>query len=736
MAYESRELKIYPGGLNLVPPSDQVNEGDCLDLTDWWPASSGRLEQSPVAKLQTPANGAGKDTLLESDGDIYYAGPGGALYANETELDDHFDGSPLGVISFLGWAWFMNPAKQRRWQKDPDTGNFVGFDWWPGNPYPGLTITILSGQGALNAHEYEYFLTWVIQGLGETNPAPVAPITVAAGDAVQLQRPDLADAPGGATGWNIYRQNYIDSSGIGVFGIPYLLNSSPLSLDTAIYVDTGSADVQQDDTSLARLGVILEQDHDAPPPAKVIANKTFNGRIVVANSADFPNRIWWTKADQPAFFTGSNDPNSGQWADIGDDSGDEILAIAVRPLTLIIYRRKTIWRVLGDFDDPNSRIDCIVPEVGIAGVRAMVSTSVGDYFVASAGRGVFYFNNDWAQPLSAKVDPIFRGLPTENFPTLGKGYASQIAVGFRSGRLWVSYPLANGNAAGSLIYHLASQRWFAGTEGYGAFLDVGDRFLGVNSGVYALESTYEGASTVVRFQSQYHDGGQPDHPKSWADLVVNHNTQGQTLTITIRINKNAKPTTDSFTLATITSNAMTKTIIPLVYPSNYVTTALRGKPIISYSLSVRITGFGAEDVPMLIDGPLILHYYLEARKAKTFDSAPMDHGTGLVKIVDQVQFTIDANGGPASLQVSSDVPGGVMVARLGAAGQTVPQTTHRASEIVVLSTPAAGRLLRYQVTTPTEMAIFGLRARILPIGVYLDGTIGDFWQPTAISIGV
>lgn len=736
MAYAPRELKIYPGGLNLVAPGDQVNDGDSLDLADWWPSSSGRLEQSPQLVLQSSPDGNGSNMLLESDGNVYYGGPGGNLFVEGFGfLDSSFDGSPLGAISFLGWAWFMNPRKQRRWQSD-GAGGFTGFDWWPGNPYPGLTITVLPGQGALNAHEYEYFLTWVIQGLGETNPAPVAPITVNAGDAVQLNRPDLSDAPGGATGWNIYRQNYIDSSGIGVFGLAYLLNPVPIPLATAVYVDTGQATVQQDDTSLAELGVILEQDHDGPPPAKVVANQTFNGRIVVANSAEFPNRIWWTKADQPAFFPGANNPNSGQWADIGTDTGDDILAIAVRPLTLIIYRRKSIWRVLGDFDDPNSRIDPMVPELGIAGVRAMVSTSVGDYFVASAGRGAYSFNNDWAAPISPQIDPIFRGLPTENFPTLGKGYESQIAVGFRNGRLWVSYPLADGNPAGSFIYHLASQRWFAGSSGYGAFLDIGSQFLGVNGGVFALEDKYVGGSTIVRYQTQYHNVGLPDHEKNWADLVINHNTQGETLTITIRINKNVNPTTDSFIVATLVSNAMTKTIIPLVYPSDYVKTELRGEPIIAYSLSVRITGNGADDTPILIDGPLILHYYLEARRAKTFDSAATDHGTGLVKIVDQVQFDIDANKGPATLQVKSDVPGGVMIPRLGSSGQTVPQTTHRGSEILVLSKPSAGRLIRYQVTTPTDMAIFGLRARILPIGVYLDGSIGDFWQPTAISIGV
>ena len=755
MAYQLKELKIYPGGLNLLPPSDQVNEGDCIDLTDWWPGSAGKLEQAPQLNIISDGTEKGVDSLLEADGRIYYGGAGTLSQIGRGTIDTGYDGYPLGLISFQGFAWIMNPGKQRR-----DDGTTTS-DWWVGNPYPSVAVTDLPGQGALannpaylNANgqqEYEYYLTWVIAGLGETNPARTAgtipgepeggtPITVSPGDAVQLNAP-IANAPAGATGWNIYRQNYIDSSGIGVFGLPYLLNPTPIPMSQSVYVDTGSAALQQDDLSLQTLGVIMATDHDGPPPARIIGNQTFNGRIVVGNSAEHPNRIWWTDGDEPGFFPGSQNPNSGNWVDIGTDSGDEILFIAVRPLTLIIYRRKSIWRVLGDFDDPNSRIDPIVPELGVAGPRAVVSTSLGDYFVASAGRGVYSFNNDWAQKISQKQDPIFRGLPTENFPLYGKGYEQQCAVGFRDGRVWVSYPLSDGFPVVSLIYHLDSQRWFSNSRGYGAFLDIGSQFLGLNGDVCALESRYVGANTILGFQSQYHDVGLPDREKTWADLVINHNTQGEDIEITVRTNKNANPTTDSFTLAFIVSNVMTKQIIPLVYPSNYPVTALQGQPIVAYSLSLKLSGFGADDAPVEIDGPLVLHYHVEARNARTFDTAPTDHGTPYVKIVDQVQFDVDASNvsiaadSAALLQFYSDIPGGAMALRPASNCQVGP-TVGRAQEVIVPAQPVAGHLLRYTVTEPKRIKIYGMRARVLPIGVYLDGSINEFWEPLPISIGV
>ena len=746
MAYKEQELKIYPGGLSLVPPGDQVAEGACLDLTDWWPGCAGRLEQAPNRIAISSGAGVASDTLLQSNGRIYYGGGGQLSQIGRNVIDSGYDGYPIGVTSFNGYAWFMNRSKQRR-----DDGTTCS-DWWIGNADQGLTLTDIPGGGALSPNtpyqEYEYYITWVVAGLGETNPGPVAPLTVNQGDAVLIARPNSGDAPVGCTGWNIYRQDYIDTDGVPLFGTVYLLNAAPIPLDQATYTDYGDAPHQQDATSLLELGVIMEMNHDAPPPARVTGNQVFNGRIVVASSADHPNRVWYTNALQPAYFPGADDPNMGNWVDIGTDSGDAIIAIAVRPKTLIIYRQRSIWRQLGDFDDPNARIEPIVPELGIAGPRAMCSTSLGDYFMASAGRGLYYFNNDTAQNVSdGFVDPIFRGQQTENLRQFGSAYEADIAVGYRGGRVWISYPGIESGMIQSLIYHVPSARWFAGSYSYGAFYDTGEQFIGCGGDrqyVWALESTYEAIFSNLSFQSQYYTGGLPDREKTWADLVISHNTQGRLLTVTIRVNKNSSatilnlnndPALCSFVVAYLVSTSMTKQIIPLVYPGNFETVALRGQPIQSYSLSVRIAGAGADDAPVLIDGPIIVHYYVEARRAMTFDTAPGDQGTPLVKIVDQVEWSIDASDSEGWMQLYSDLPGGVLVPRLSPV-LVIPQTVGRQAQRLVLPNKIAGKLLRATAATSTDFRIYGARARVLPIGVYIDGTIGDFWEPVPISIGV
>src|SRR5581483_12009697 len=120
MAFEPLTLPIVPKGLNLVPPGDQVAEGDCLALTGWWPGSAGRLQQ---ARGWVTKSGAGSapnlDTLAECNGRIYYGGNGylyqiGRDTGSPAYIDSGYDGKPLGVCAYQGFLWTMNQTKQSR----------------------------------------------------------------------------------------------------------------------------------------------------------------------------------------------------------------------------------------------------------------------------------------------------------------------------------------------------------------------------------------------------------------------------------------------------------------------------------------------------------------------------------------------------------------------------------------------------------------------------------------------
>jgi hypothetical protein len=53
---------------------------------------------------------------------------------------------------------------------------------------------------------------------------------------------------------------------------------------------------------------------------------------------------------------------------------------------------------------------------------------------------------------------------------------------------------------------------------------------------------------------------------------------------------------------------------------------------------------------------------------------------------------------------------------------------------VVLTNPIWGRLFREQVWSPVPFQIYGFKVRIVPIGVYIDMSQGDFWYSLPQSI--
>ena len=785
MAYKLNEQRITPGGLNLLVPADQnprraaltdlinVPQGECLDLTDFWPGADGRLEQAPQPVLaNNPAVVGSQNTLLATAGRVYYSD--GTLLRQIGRLDDApidtgFDGFPLGAIAFQGFAWFMNTNHSSRddgtalspwWQAGPTSAPIVNDIGTAALPLLGFSAAPgVNGGSGNKSFPYldTYFVTWVTT-VGETNPSPVQRFTPPNDGGLhsfEILFP-TGSIPACVTGWNIYRQ-VPAYGGASLDGdtTPYLLNPAPIPYPAqASYVDTGNSIDNQDDTSLLLLGTIMQEGMDPPPAARIVANQVYNGRIVVANSIANPNRMWFTNPLQPAFFPGSSDSYDGNWVDIGTDTGDGILAITVRPGFLTIYRQKSVWVHLGDCGSDSAIIEVAVPECGTVGPRAVCSTSASDYFIWVDG--VYAFNNDAVSKLSFKVDRIWRGLTSENFPAAGPAYMSQCAIGHRNGRLYCSYPDSSGVPQVSLVLEVPSNRWFAHPRGWLAFQDIGTGFLGANGGVYTLESAYVATASALAFESQYHDCGLPDREKTWADLVVTHNTAGATLTVICRLNKlggtfpGTPPAATSFTLATFMSSTLTAEIFPLVYPSTYGTglsgpalalaVSLRGLPIKSFNLAIRVVGPGADGSPAIIESPILLHYYVEARLGPTFDSGPTNHGLEGVGTIDQVEIDCDnslgtiSGAGAAVLTLSYSIPGGI----LGGNSVTniIEPTTGRQVVRWVVSPPVDGRLFRHQIAAANGIQIYGYKVRVLPIGVYCDGSENDVWYTAPLTPGI
>jgi hypothetical protein len=717
--FNTEPLKIIPGGLNLLAPGDQVAEGDCLDLAGWWPEDAGKLQQGRGYVIKSNGYSHAVDTILDADGRFYFAGAGSLSRFGTGVLGTGWGSDPIGAISYRGWGWFTSANLQKR-----DNGtNYV--DWAVETPGSAPTESD-SNSGELLDGDYEYYVTFLNGDYFEGNPSPQLAFNLSAGDNndVTITRPSATSAE--IAYWNVYRH------GPGL-AAPYKVNLDPIAIATTTFHDDGSVGNSLDNESLIARDEVMEADHDAPPAAKVIANKLFNGRIVVANSAAHPNRLWYTPALRPNFFRGSDNPQNGDWVDVGDDSGDEILFVAIHPSRAIVYRRKSVWQVVNDFDDDGSRIEPLIPDIGTVGFRAVASSSLGDYFAANDG---IYRVADGADKRSVKIDPVFSGVTTSTLK-VAASYRNKIAVGINEGRVWVSIPVGPSTTNNySFIYHVRTDRWYTKSLGISCFTRGQTEFLGgFGEKVASLEDGVadDGGGVPVRYQSAYQDAGFPDREKTWGDLVLTHQTGGEDLTITVYTNKRQDLTgADAITLATINSASLTREVVPLIYPDTYLVAGKRGKPIRSFNISVAISGTGpAQLFGVLIESPIFLHYYVEARKGKTFDTGPTDHGTPMVKSIDQVEIDLDAPQN-ASLQIQSDLPGSAgLMNRVNVA---ISATTGRQVVTLVLPSVVSGKLLRHQVTSDTDFHVYGFRVRSLPIGVYLDGAVGDSWDTEPLAI--
>lgn len=731
MAYKQQVIQIMPKGLNLLPPGD-APDGAALALTGWWPGAIGKLQQAKgwVQRNDTDVTDA-IHSISETQGRVYYAADDDLYQMGRGEpepIDSGYDGWPLSLVGAGKYMWIMNRARQRK-----DDG-INTYDWVSVETPNGTATVISVGAGSLLEGTYQYYVTFVNADGDESNPSPALTAIFALDNSVVIERPS---ATGTYTSWNLYRQSPGSAS-------VYKVNIQPIPWATDEYTDYGDVEHEQTDEDLIGRGEVMEEDHDPPPAARVMADKTYNDRLVVANTAAHPNRVYFTRSGQYSFFP------SGQFLDCGNDQGDPILHISCKPGYIVFYRQRSIWRLVGDFDDQNARMEPFVPDIGVVGMRAVAVSSQGDFFVGGReglATGV-YRCSDWAEKVSAKIEPVFQSFDLDEYELLSQPDAWTnetvvgCALGFCDEKLWFSYPGRPrdysdppGTNTQSFIYDVPTQRWFARRGGFQCFYAGSLAWYGggIEGGVMALDQalTDNGNPMPMVFQSQYEDAGFPDREKTWADLIVNHHTQASTaLKLTIRLNKlRTGGGVDEFDLVNFSSPTETRSVFPLKYPDNYVLPAKRGLPIRSLSLSVRIAGDGYGFTS--IDTPLHLHYYLEARRGVTFDSGPTDHGYAGVKVVNEVEIDMDASDAPAALTIWTDKPGDVLTKRVD--GHLISATNGRQIVSIVLDSKIEGKLLRYQVAGD-DVQIYAFRAKIIPIGVYVDGSVSEVWESEAESM--
>lgn len=544
----------------------------------------------------------------------------------------------------------------------------------------------------------------------ETNPSPVSN-TVTVYDA-QISLTEVPVSPDSQVGKrNIYATG-------GTLGQAYLVATINDNQTTTVTVTDSDADA-------TNLGIVMPTANDGPPLASGMVGPYFS-RLIAFSTADHPNRIFWTDPGKQ-YWPGASDPAVGNWADVGED-GERILWCTIHPNVLVIYKERSIWRLVGDPD--GGYLEQVDAGIGLINSFAVCKAGPVDYFVGPSG--LYRFNGDRVEEITDSMRPLFTTKRVNAGPLTPPGSVQEagvwpssgfsyydVSIGFAVGKLYVSYgERSNSDPGGAPILIFNGERWsyfrssLIGNEnrirgfffdGIGMVALGGDGSTGYawNIDDFSWSASQEFGGVPIRcvYQGHYEDCGIPDTPKMWLEIVVDCELDGDTATILIGYDNG---THELSQIGTITGS---------------------GRRSVSFALG---SGVMAKNISVAVDctarSPFAVHnvylyYYEEARAAMSAASLPTDLGSAKVKQCKELQLDVDASGGPVAVSLSSDLPGNALAVRQTPA---VPKTQGRA--LLKFPFPTAeGYIWRLALAANSgAFRVYHARLLMRPIGVYVE----------------
>lgn len=718
MAYELQTDPILAGSLNLLAPGELGGQTDAIAMHNWRIDQGGQLRSrlGMGAPIITGLDYVHSMARVEALAPRRYFGAGTKWYRGNVDISSGtpFDGNPFGMVSFQGRCWAMNRAQQL---KDDGTNTFA---WTPAAPTDPPTGTF-AGMGGLNG-DYSWYVTGVTAAGEETNPSPVLTGTLTNGAGL-ITRPTFADPQ--IIGWNLYRsggsfptQRYKCNANVQLFpGTQFLDNGVD---------NTGTGGDDLTDNGLANLGVILAINHDPAPAAKFVAGP-YLGRLYAFGTTANPNRMFYTEADQPAFFPGSGTNAGGNWADIGE-LGEEYIGCAVFPQVLLIIKAKSIWRLIGD---PSSgEIERLNIDVGGIGIKAWAVSGATVYF--QAGEGIYRTSVSSTGIVSPDLVPIFKGDAVEAYGAIpavpldpSATARARACMAFINGRLYFSFASqgGTGNPDTTLVWNEKTQQWGTDSRGFTALLyeGQGGNLLGAIGGsVYPLEqgANDNGATITPVYQTRFRNQGQPNVQKHYANLEIEHRLNGAALAVSVIFDGKASTLTQ---IGTITSGA------DKVWSTLPIPDFNSGNEPRSIAVRIELAAAGTSYEEVLA---MALRWYAVPLGGIVFDSGNFKLADGKVCFLENLEIDIEnTGGGTVTYEWQSDLPGNQVKkmagADLGAAGV--------GSRRVPLGVKEA-RWARLIVRSTATCRVFGARVQVRPIGLYLQGS-GDGYVTAELSCG-
>ena len=234
------------------------------------------------------------------------------------------------------------------------------------------------------------------------------------------------------------------------------------------------------DGDITTFGVLLQVGKD-PAPACAGMSGPYFARLLAFNSALHPNRLWWTKPTQPFYWYYAASEVQGNWVDVGED-GEAILNVTCHARVAVIYKERSIWRLIGDPD--TGTLEQVRPKIVNLGPRAQLNAGKMDYFATVDG--LYSFDQSTETKVSDKLDPLFQGVYTQlgpvNIPPLDESRKALCCMELFMGMVFFAYPEAGLDGlvtcTNVLVFHIET----------GRFAQFKYNSLGINSLLYPAGS--------------------------------------------------------------------------------------------------------------------------------------------------------------------------------------------------------------------------------------------------------
>jgi hypothetical protein len=714
MAYRKEKQRVLSGSLNLLLPPDKLPDGDMVRCQNWRMDQAGQLQSRKGLVPLSAALGAEIHSMFRFGNDRY-AGVGTTLrYGGtlSTTLESGFDGEPLGFAAYQGFTWVMNQNKQVKVK--PGVSHNMSIE---APTAAGGEIVAAAGPAGTLTGDFTWYVTYDNDYGHESNPSPASnEVTLSA------QQVTLSNIPTSSDPQVTKRHVYGVGGGL----------SAPLRFITIHDNTTTSVTVTATVDDAQTLNQAMPTDADPAPPAAGMIGQFFS-KLIAWDTEDHVNRLYWSNTAQPWAWPGSDDEFEGNWIDVGDEN-EKILNCTIHARMLVIYKERSIWRLPGDPDEVDPEKSAA--DVGLVGRRAVCSSGVLDYFVAPDA-GAYSFNGDLAQKISVQVDPVFNKDWSEvgedvSIPPISEAYKHLTSVEHVNGRVYISYADETAGIDGEdipnlmLVYDTDARRWGHLKSSWGGFTALyyegpSYEFVGgINGRLYEIGEGLKDFGLAIHAiaQTGYLDQRLPDNPKIYSDLVVVNRTaegaEAPPSDITVKV---AYDNGTFETVGTLNSSERTESRWKL---------GSDGKGRRALNAAVLIEGDCTTTVTIF---DVYLHYYVEARYAKSFDSGVVRLAGDLVGEIEEVEADVTAPG-VLAFSLDTDLPGNTLTSRetFNWMGNGSRQTLHH-----TFADRPVGHRGRFFLGSDENFQLHGIRYKVLPIGVYIDGAAGEVWEPEPVG---